>query len=144
MKQAPSSFSFSSLEEATLSLPGIIRTFPLDCQQQVRVLTNAILATVLRELLASEQQIPPYDISRFQELRPARVSSLSPADAQYMLRATVSFLLMNLMVKFEAGATDGAEAGYAQTLQFLRRMWELTPEMIADEAVSTAAAIEHF
>lgn len=144
MSQTPSVLAFASLEEAARALPGIIRTLPQDCQPQVKVLTNAILATALCELLVSEPQVPKYDLSRFKELRSKRVSSLSPADAQYMLRATVSFLLMNLMVQYEEGDKGSAEGGYAQTLQSLMQMWELTPAMIADEAISTADAIEHF
>lgn len=114
MNQAPyDSLHFASLEEATRVLPGIIRTLPISCQPQVKVLTDAILATAIREQVASEPRVPPFDLSRFTELRAKRVSTLSPADAQYMLRASVSFLLMDMMVEWEAGNRGTAEAGYA-------------------------------
>ncbi len=132
---------FASLEETVRILPGIIRTFPEDYQEAIRSLTQAIINTAMKEQVAAEPRVPPFDLSRFMELRSKRVSTLSPADAQYMLRASVSFLLMNMMVEWEAGNKGTAEAGYVQTLQSLMRIYELTPEMIAEEAIATAEVL---
>lgn len=135
MKIPHDSLHFASLEEASAVIPGIIRTLPENCQPQVHVLTQALIATALREVVASEPAPPPFNFSRFQEFRHSRVSTLSPADAQYMLRATVSFLMTDVMLKHAAGEGDSLDSGYAQTLLSLIRMWEITPEQIAAEAV---------
>ncbi len=140
----PDSLRFASLDKAIAVLPGIIRTLPANCQPQVKVLTDAILDMAIRELVAAEPRVPPFDLSRFKELQLKPVSQLSPTDAQYMLRATVSLLFVNTAREYEDGDTSSARNGYAQTIQALWKMWELTPEMIAYEANATSAALKHF
>jgi hypothetical protein len=139
----PSSLHFASLEEASAVLPGIIRTLPENCQPQVRVLTQALTATCLREVVASEPTPPPFDLSRFQSLRHSRVSTLSPADAQYMLRATVSYLLTDVILKCSRGEDASLDSGYAQTLLSLAVMWEISPEQLAAETIAAGEALSN-
>lgn len=138
MNQAPSALAFTSLDEAVAVLPGIIRTLPANCQPQVKVLTDALLATAIREQVASEPRVPPFDLSRVSELKHKPLSLLSPADSQYMLRATVSYLAATLMVKLENDKNCLAGEGYTQVIRSLLSIYEISPEMIVDEAVATA------
>lgn len=134
---------FASLEETVRILPGIIRTFPEDCQEAIRSLTQAIINTAMKEQVAAEPRVPPFDLSRFPKLHLKSVSQLSPAEAQYVLRATVSLFFVNTKMAYDDGDTSSAHNGYAQTLQALWKMWELTPEMAAYEANATANVLKH-
>lgn len=142
MNQA--AIEFSSLELAALALPGIIRTLPENCRPQVKLLTDALMETAIRKQLTVEPHIPPFDLSRFAELCKQRISTLSPTDAQYMIRATVSYLFTALMIRRETdnyGSEDINNTGYAQLLHSLTRFWELTPAMIVAEAIATGEAL---
>lgn len=141
MNQAPSALSFTSLDEAVAVLPGIIRTLPANCQPQVKVLTDALLATAIREQVASEPRVPPFDLSRFSELTHKPLSCLSPADSQYMLRATVSYLAVTLLVKLENNENCLAGEGYTQVIRSLLNIYEISTEMLVDEAAATAKVI---